>query len=250
MKAYSKILRLSYNSRGLAVLDTAIGCREGTVSDSKGCYNDCYAANIAARYGFDFSKTVQRNVIPSGLSRQIAQLPNKGYKFLRIGSMGDPSSDWGNCFDVIRQLNIKMPIVIITKHWQAISDDQIKDIPSNVVINTSVSAFDTAPQRKHRLEQHKRLGAKSVLRIVTAQFNRLNPEGLFMHEVQENLIRRGSYIDTAFRPTAKNKYVASGIVNAEIARFGKGKMLVSKNDSSVYLGGCASCVDQCGARIT
>jgi hypothetical protein len=250
MKQFSNMLRLSFNSRGLAVLDTSVGCREGTVSDTKGCYNDCYAANIAARYGYDFSETVQRTEMQKNLGAKIAKLPSMGYKFLRIGSMGDPSSNWGHCLSVIKRLNISMPIVIITKHWHKMTDKQLSEMPSNVTINTSVSAFDSAAQRLHRLSEHKRLGKSSVLRIVTAKFNRENEQGEFMDDVQKSLIAQCRYIDTAFRPTANNKYLRDGIISAKTENFGKGKMLVSKLNSDVFLGGCANCIDQCGARIT
>ncbi len=142
MKTYKGVITLNKNSRGCYIIDTVKGCSAGALYEGKGCYGDCYAKNIADRYGFDFLTVKTRkfeenndqfymlgfsdNAHKSQIIREIkaADMP-----FIRIGEMGDPSLDWAHTFNVVKEIyQAGKPIVIITKHWKTIPDAALKDI--------------------------------------------------------------------------------------------------------------------------
>ena len=60
MQEYTNKITLSQNSRGIYSIDPSMGCASGMALNTKGCYNDCYAARYSKKYGYDFSKTVLR----------------------------------------------------------------------------------------------------------------------------------------------------------------------------------------------
>lgn len=155
MKEYKNIISLSKNERGIWDLDTIKGCKSGIIDNPKGCYNDCYALKTAKRYGIDFSKSIERNFYNYAHRNYIVkQIERIDMPFIRIGCSGDPSENWEHTINIIKQIkensqlslfdiSSKKQIVIITRHWNKLTDNQLKEISKyNICINTSVSALD------------------------------------------------------------------------------------------------------------
>ena len=235
MKNYKSKITLIKNSRGCYILDTVKGCSAGALFGGNGCYDDCYAKNIATRYGFDFENVQSRKFENEddgqmyffGLSDKthtneiIGQIRAADMPFIRIGEMGDPSFDWENTIEVCREIAVAgKPIVIITKHWKPIPDALLLDI-AGICINTSASALDTDEQTEYRLAQFERLKpyCNSVLRIVSCEFNQDNSEGLRRSKIQDRLFAHEPVIDTVFRPSAHNHFVVNEIIKVEKVRF-------------------------------
>ena len=251
MKNYKNIITLSKNARGIWDLDPSKGCASGVSLGQKGCYNDCYAAKKAKIYGYDFSKTVFRHFRDIRHERQIIRKINKiDMPFIRMGCSGDPSEDWGHTISIICKIaRANKEIVIITKHWQVLTDSQLGELEKyKVCINTSVSALDEESQRKKCLLQYNRLKpfCKSFLRIVSCDFNKENDIGAKMAIIQEWLFKNESTIDTVFRASKSNSLVVDGVINVKMANFLGGKALVSKLNRKAYLGKCESCIEKCG----
>lgn len=265
MRQYSKKITFSKNSRGVYSIDPSIGCNSGCTETDGGCYNDCYAFNNAKRYGYDFSKTVERYFLDDyhlySIKRAISRID---MPFIRMGTMGDPSENWDHTFSIIRKIRNdiqldffktgSVPIVVITKHWKNLSDLQVNELIGfgGITINTSVSALDRDMVLENSLLQYDRLKnfCNSVLRIVTCDFNLSHPEGDRLNRLQMSLIERchGVYIDTVFRPSKGNGLVVNGIINTKKKRFIKGIQIVSKKDKQSYLGPCSNCPDMCGIK--
>ena len=256
MKKYLEKITLNKNSRGCYILDTVKGCKYN-------CYNECYAKKIAERYGYNFAKTVNRNFI-----RNEKQLYMFGFydnkhenkicldiekidmPFVRIGEMGDPSFDWQhtvNICSIISKAN--KFIVIVTKHWNKLNIKQLKILGKlNVCINTSISALDNYLQIKRRLKQFKIIGnyCKSILRIVSCDFNKDNKRGVLLSHIQEKLFKNNNVIDTIFRVSMKNKLVLNKVINTERVLFLKSKVNVSRYNKDTFFGYCNDCVELCG----
>ena len=263
MKTYKDEITLIKNNRGCYILDTVKGCSICQKEKPNGCYGDCYAKNIASRYGFNFSNPVNR-----GFSRDTKQLylfdfqdtnhENKiinriesmDMPFVRIGEMGDPSGDWGHTLEVCKIISqAKKPIVIITKHWDSIPDNALGPIGKlNLCINTSVSALDNEQELEHRLTQYERLKAvcNSVLRIVSCDFNKDHADGLDRSIIQGELFKMEKHIDTVFRPSANNPFVLKNIIKTKKVKFLNSKVLASVFNDNTYLGDCNNCPDMCG----
>lgn len=256
MHEYKDVITLNRNSRGCYILDTVKGC-SCMANKPGGCYGDCYASHIAARYGFDFSKPVKRGFLCSdsqlyfsGFSdttheaQIVKQIKAAEMPFVRIGEMGDPSENWEHTLSVCQAIAIaNKPIVIITKHWKRLTDDQISafsELP--VVFNTSVSALDSTAELEYRLQQHERLPRSSVLRVVSCAFNDKEHE-----KTQQELLSRDKVIDTVFRPNANNPFLLSGTISAKKVKFLGSSMLASMHKDDVFFGYCRDCPDQCGA---
>jgi hypothetical protein len=263
MKDYKPVITLVRNERGCYILDTVKGCSVCGKEKPLGCYDNCYAMNIASRYGFDFSKPVKRDfqydteqVYFCGFDDEkhtgdiIGKIKKMKMPFVRIGEMGDPSEDWNHTINVCRIIaTAEKPIVIITKHWKTIPDELLPELSSlKICINTSISALDNNYEIAHRLEQYNRLKpfCKSVLRIVSCDFNKDNPEGLFRSVIQDELFKNENIIDTVFRPNAKNPLVTNGIINVDKVKFLKSKVLASVYNKNAYFGRCENCPDMCG----
>ena len=60
MKNYKETITLNRNSRGCYIIDTVKGCSACALHGGRGCYGDCYAKNIADRYGFNFLDVTTR----------------------------------------------------------------------------------------------------------------------------------------------------------------------------------------------
>jgi hypothetical protein len=242
MKTFKDRITLNRNSRGCYILDTVKGCRGCNPNRPRGCYDDCYAWNIAARYGRDFTQTVKRDFPQDkaqfGLfdfddARHVSEIVQAikriDMPFIRIGEMGDPSEDWEHTLKVCGIISeARKPIVIITKHWESIPDRLLPDIRwLNLCINTSVSALDNEEELCHRLEQYNRVKqyCNSVLRIVSCDFNFDNPEGVRRIEIQDSLFRNNNTIDTVFRPSPQNPLVINGIINTKKVSFLRARVL-------------------------
>jgi len=264
MRTYKDIISLSKNERGIWDLDTIKGCRSGLVENPKGCYNDCYAYKSAKRYGIDFGVSVERNFIDEKhKQRIIRQIERIDMPFIRIGCSGDPSENWEHTLKIIEaikkpnqlslfDLSSKKEIVIITRHWQKLTDNQLNEISKyNICINTSVSALDNERLINNSINEYKRLKpyCKSILRIVSCDFNENSVEGKKMSEIQRKLFKNENIIDTVFRPSKSNPFVTSGVINISKMAFMKKKALVSKYNKKTFLGKCENCLEMCGLNI-
>lgn len=137
-----------------------MGCASGMANEAGGCYGDCYAANASRRYGYDFSRSVLRSFESERQRRAIVSAINRiPLDFVRIGSSGDPSEDWAHTISILRMIDkCNKRIVIITRHWTALTDEQLAYFGTiNVVVNTSVSALDKTAVREHCVSQYNRL---------------------------------------------------------------------------------------------
>ena len=254
MREYSNKIALIKNSRGIYGLDTSIGCQSGMSQSTGGCYNDCYAAKSAKLYGYDFSKTVLRDFESERHKREIVSEINKiKLDFVRIGCSGDPSENWEHAIKIIKIIQrANKEIVVITKHWTTLSDRHLEFLNTvNICINTSVSALDSPAQLKKVVEQYKRIKpfCKSVLRIVSCDFNSENETGKKLSDIQHHLFKHEDTIDTIFRPSKNNKLVTDGIINIKTGVFNGHKATVSKFNKKTYAGKCANCQEMCGVNL-
>jgi hypothetical protein len=261
MRTYKDIISLSKNERGIWDLDTIKGCKSGLIENENGCYNDCYAYKTAKRYGIDFSKSIERNFENEAHKLSIIrQIEKIDMPFIRIGCSGDPSENWEHTIKIIKQIrdssqlslfdiSSKKQIVIITRHWKKLTDLQLIELSKyNICINTSVSALDNKKLIENSLNEYNRLKpyCKSVLRIVSCDFNKYNEIGKKMAEIQLNLFKNELTIDTVFRPSKNNYFVKNGIVNVKKMSFMKSKQLISKMDKKAFVGKCENCLEMCG----
>src|SRR6478735_6619087 len=206
MRLYKNIISLSKNERGIWDLDTIKGCESGMLENPKGCYNDCYAFKTANRYGIDFSKSIERHFENEAHKQLIIrQIEKIDMSFIRIGCAGDPSENWQHTIDIIKQIrdssqltffdiSSTKQIVIITRHWKQLTDLQLKEIEKyNICINTSVSALDNEKLIQNALNEFERIKqhCKSVLRVVTCDFNESNQIGKEKSEIQRQLLKKG-----------------------------------------------------------
>jgi|WetSurMetagenome_2_1015567.scaffolds.fasta_scaffold14042_3 hypothetical protein len=262
MKNYKGKITLIKNHRGCYILDTVKGCKI-CKSKSLGCYDNCYAQNIASRYDFNFREPIKRDFCKdnkqlyfngfydtSDIGKLICKIKNIDMPFIRIGEMGDPSEDWEHTINICKEISIsKKAIVIITKHWKIINNNLLNDIKKlNITFNTSISALDNNFEIEHRLKQFERLKkyCNSILRIVSCDFNENNQEGYIRNKEQIKLFNNNKIIDTVFRPSLNNKLVKDKIINVKKIKFLKNNVWASMVDENAYLGYCNSCPDMCG----
>jgi hypothetical protein len=255
MASYSPRITLTRNSRGIYSLDTVMGCASGMANEPGGCYGDCYSANAARRYGRDFSVNVLRYFESEAHRRSIVARINRiRLDFVRIGSSGDPSEDWAHTVNILRGIDkCNRQIVIITRHWHTLTNEQLAYFGTiNVVVNTSVSALDKPHVRDHCVAQYERMKpyCKSILRVVSCDFNINNERGHLMARAQSELFKHDATIDTVFRPSKRNPLVTDGVVNVARSRFMDGVSLVSKHNPSAYMGKCSTCHEMCGLNVT
>jgi hypothetical protein len=254
MREYSNKISLTKNSRGIYTLDTSIGCASGMSNEVGGCYNDCYAAKSAKLYGYDFSKTVFRDFLNEKHRREIVKEINKiPLNFVRIGTSGDPSENWEHTINVIKKIDkCNKEIVIITKHWTILTDEQLKYFETiNITINTSVSALDKPDLLNNCVEQYKRLKpyCKSILRIVSCDFNLNNIQGHKLAKIQSELFLNENTLDTVLRVNKKNDLVKNGVINVKQSKFLGKNALISKYNKKTYFGKCSTCKEMCGLNI-
>jgi len=268
MKLYKSKITLTQNDRGVYSIDPTIGCYSGVKDNKKGCYDDCYSAKSAKLYGYDFATTVLRDFENKKHERQIInEIKNIKMPFIRMGSSGDPSENWEHTLKIIKtisaglkdkQLNLfgysvpKKEIVIITKHWFNLTSEQLIELRKyNVCINTSVSAIDNKDELKNRLIQYNILKdyCKSILRIVSFDFNKENESGLEYYYIQESLFKNDSIIDTVFRASIGNRLVKENIINVQKRKFLGKNALISKYNKKTYFGSCKTCLEMCGLNV-
>jgi len=264
MKTYKDTISLSKNGRGIWDLDTIKGCKSGLIENESGCYNDCYAFKTAKRYGIDFKQSIERKFLDETHRNLIVkQIEKIDMPFIRIGCSGDPSENWEHTINIIRQIkessqlslfdiSSTKQIVIITRHWNVLTDSQLNELSKyNICINTSVSALDNENLISKALHEYNRLKpfCKSILRVVSCDFNEDNQTGKRMAEKQRKLFKNESVIDTVFRPSSKNKFVLDKVINVKKMGFMKSKALVSKFNKKAYLGKCNSCLEMCGLNV-
>jgi hypothetical protein len=219
-----------------------------------GCYGDCYAAKTAKLYGHDFGKTVLRDFESGDHANSIIRRINKSSAhFVRIGCSGDPSENWDHCLKILFQIEwCNKEIIIITRHWTLLTNAQLEYLSGlNICINTSVSAMDKPEARQRSLDQYERIKpfCKSVLRIVSADFNLGNERGHLLAKIQARLFKNDSTIDTVFRPGKRNQFVTAGVINVQREVFNGRKATVSKYNPTTYIGKCAGCTEQCGVNV-
>jgi hypothetical protein len=266
MKTYKDKITLIKNNRGCYILDTVKGCSMAK-KRPKGCYDNCYAQNIASRYAFDFDMPVKRKFEYDSSGQLyfegfydtkheneiIRQIENADMPFVRIGEMGDPSNSWEHTLNICKIISrAKKTIVIITKHLKPIHDYLFNDISKmDICINTSVSALDNFDELDWRLMFYNKLKqiCKSVLRIVSCDFNKENKEGLFRAEIQDELFKNDKIIDTVFRPSSDNPLIINEIIKVEKVRFLKSEVLASIYNKNAYLGYCNTCPEMCGINL-
>lgn len=254
MKPYSNKIALVRNSRGIYGIDTSMGCASGMANSDGGCYNDCYAAKSAKLYGYDFSKTVLRYFESRAHERKIlAQIDKCKLDFIRIGCSGDPSENWQHCIDILKVLaRCNKEIVIITKHWNNLTDVHLQLLSTmNVCINTSASAMDKVDLLNNSLNEYQRIKpyCKSVLRIVSCDFNIYNCEGVRMAALQHELFKNQNTLDTVFRPSKNNPLVLSGVINTSNGLFLGKKTFMSKFNRKTFTGNCSNCHEMCGQKM-
>lgn len=256
MKNFKDRITLTKNGRGCYIIDTVKGCKYN-------CYGDCYAKNIANRYKINFIKPVKRSFYKD--TRQlflfgfydtkhenkiIRDIEKIDMPFVRIGEMGDPSESWEHTIDVCKIISkAKKKIVIITKHWNELSENLLNEIKRlDITINTSVSALDNVHERDYRIFQYHRLKnyCNSVLRIVSCDFNKSNCEGRAKSEIQKELFKNENVIDTVFRPSKQNLLVLNGVIKVKKVKFLKQNVLASVYNKNTYFSGCKNCPEKCG----
>ena len=254
-RQYHDSITASVNIKGCMDVDTVKGCSAGMSDREGGCYGECYAAKIAARYHIDFGTSVTRGFVDRWQHRDILvrQIRAHPLTWYRIGVMGDPSENWSHTIAVIRNLRpAAKTAVIVTKHWKVLTDDQLSQLfELDVVFNTSNSGLDTDAQMKHRVAQFERLkrfGIPSWNRVVTCQYG----DTEWAREAkrkQDYLLTLHPIIDNPLRVSPDNPRVLSGeILTTRRHDSVGGGTLVSVHDPSVYLGVCGSCPDQCGVK--
>jgi hypothetical protein len=254
LREYSNKISLTKNSRGIYSLDTSIGCKSGMENEKNGCYGDCYAAKSSKLYGYDFSKTVLRDFENEYHRRSIVNKINRiSLDFVRIGTSGDPSENWDHTISICKKIDsCNKEIVIITKHWTSLNEDQLKYLATiNVCINTSISALDKPELIEKCLTQYHLLKkyCKSILRIVSCDFNLENEIGHKLYKIQLELFKNDSIIDTVLRVNKNNDLVKNGIIKVKQSKFLGKKALISKYNKKTYFGKCSTCKEMCGVTI-
>ena len=252
-RKYLPVITIERNGKGVIDVDTVKGCTLGmNARPGVGCYDECYAAKTAKRYGIDFSTSVSRQFMGrehrDTLIKQLNTFPETWY---RIGTFGDPCHDWKHTIAVIRALRFsKKTAVIITKHWIPLTDKHIADLKwLGAVVNTSTSGLDTDQELRHRVKQIERLrdaGVRSINRVVTCNFG-TSEWALACKAKQDYLLTIKPIIDNPLRPSLSNPHVVNGdlLVTRRPDAVGGGK-IVSLSDPNAYLGTCQGCPDQCG----
>jgi len=251
MQNFANKITLVKNSRGVYDLDTSKGCYSGMLNNTKGCYCDCYAARYSRKYGYVFNNTVLRHFENEKHKEKIIRQINKiDMPFIRLGVTGDPSENWKHTIKICNEISIvNKTIVIITKHWHLLTLSQLKDLSKlNIIINTSVSALDNELILNHRISQYNTLKnyCKSVIRIISCDFNTKNKLGRKLSYVQSKLFENENVLDTALRVYNKNEYVLSGLINIEQIKFLGKKCNFSMYNKNTYIGECSKCLEMCG----
>jgi len=249
MRSYSNKITLTENGRGIWTIDPIMGCKSGIERNKKGCFSDCYAARNARIYGYNFSENILRNFTDERHLHSIINKANKiDFEFIRMGNSGDPSENWEHTIMILEKLKpINKQIVIITKHWNKLKLCQLERISKlNVCINTSISPIDV--DLHENIEQYELIKkyCKSVLRVVSFDFNTANKKGLNYSLIQDWIFNTYDVLDTIFRCSKSNPMYKKGIINIKETKFLGDKCYVSKYNPKTYFGKCNNCLEKCG----
>lgn len=251
-RRYSGHLTADVNQKGVLDVDTVKGCTAGmTARPEHGCYDACYAENIARFRGLDFKHAVTRKVYGPAHARRIVKAVKAAPQgFFRIGTMGDPCHAWEHTVSVVEWLAPYAIPVIVTKHWFRASDDQFRRLVAcGAVLNTSVSGLDTPAELAHRERQIARyndLGGVSVARLVSCDFNDATLEGARRGAIQARLYGLRPLIDNPLRVTRTHPLVQSGVIRLTEVQDLASVRTISLARADAYVGYCGACPDQCG----
>lgn len=255
-RPYGDTLTIDVNQKGVLDVDVVKGCTAGIAAHGeKGCYQACYASSIARFRGIDFSRAVVRKVRTRSQARVIERAVKAApLGFFRIGTMGDPCHAWEETVRTVEWLAPYATPVIITKHWRRASDDHLRRLVAcGAIINTSVSALDSAPHLARRMAEITRYalaGGTSVARVVSCDFNTDDPVGASMDRVQQRLFALRPMIDNPLRVPSTHHLVQSGVIRLRKVKDLTAVRTVSISpDSQTYLGHCSGCTDLCGAGL-
>ena len=253
MKQYNPYLTVSVNRKGVLDVDTVKGCEFGMKAHNNGgCYGLCYACRGARSRGFEFSHSVSRSLRFYEKKKIEQTVAQHSATWFRIGTTGDPSYNWPLTIEVCKWLSEYKTPIIITKHWNVLTKDQIaklKDV--DAIINTSVSALDNEQELALRISEYTRLkdsGVKSVLRIVSCQFGG-SIWGNEKRLIQDKLFMFSKVIDNPLRIPKNDQRVIAGDIIVEKRKDLGGGSWVSIANKNVYIGKCEDCPDQCGVNL-
>jgi hypothetical protein len=254
LRRYQGVMTADVNEKGVLDVDTVKGCTAGmNARPGTGCYGGCYAANIARFRGIDFAQAVVRKVGSAANARKIERAVRAAPEgFFRVGTMGDPCHAWEHTVRTVEWLAPLAVPVIVTKHWMVATDEQLSRLVAcGTVLNTSVSALDTAGELAHRERQIARyaaLGGVSVARIVSCDFDpHTTDEGRHMAEVQARLFTLTPTLDNPLRVPRTHALVRRGIIRVRSVRdLATLRTISIGEESTTYLGHCSACPDKCG----
>lgn len=249
-RKYSQLMTADVNDKGVLDIDTVKGCTAGMKAREGGCYNSCYAAKIAKYRGIDFATSVTRVAFSKQHREEIEiAVKNAPQGFFRIGTMGDPCHAWEHTVETVEWLSKYARPVIITKHWIRATDIQLQRLAEcRTVINTSISALDTASELTYRIrefERYKSFG-ESVARIVSCDFNLSSDEGFRMAAIQDELFKLTPTLDNPLRVNRTHKLVIGGIISLSVVKDLNTERTVSLANPNTYLGHCKGCTELCG----
>lgn len=132
------------------------------------------------------------------------------------------------------------------------SQQGIKDLIAEALKPFEGESTPDKPEiREQCLEQHYRVKqyCKSVLRVISCDFNTENETGNKLSKIQHGLFQHGEILDTIFRTNKNSKWVRDGIINVSEGKFLGKKALISKFNKKTYLGKCAACKEMCGMKM-
>ena len=251
---YKDVLTAVVTTKGMLDVDTVKGCSAGMRAyPNGGCYGVCYAAKIARSHGVDFATSVTRTAKADSERRAVERAVKKAPQgVFRVGTMGDPCHDWEATVETVEWLSRYARPVIVTKHWTAMDDRQIRRLVAvEAVLNTSVSALDTSAELGYRLLQRARYldaGGHSVLRIVSCKYVETNEHGRTLAGIQRGLFALAPVIDNPIRLTWRDRLTGSGLICVDERQDLTAVRVVSvANDA--YLGHCRQCTDLCGVAL-
>lgn len=256
LRRYANVLTVDINQKGVLDVDTVKGCTAGmNARPGTGCYGGCYAAKIAKFRGIDFASSVTRKVSgvadARAIERAVAAAPEG---FFRVGTMGDPCHAWEHTVATIEWLAPFAVPVIVTKHWVTATTEQLaRLVECGAVLNTSVSALDTAAELRHREKQIARyaaLGGVSVARIVSCDFDISTPDGAEMALVQARLFTLQPHLDNPLRVPRSHDLVRRGVIRVQALHdLGEAPVTISRVNPETYVGHCSACPDKCGLSV-